>query len=390
MSSKGGRTLRVAVVHRRLPHYRFPIYDGISEQSPDIDLAVYCGHDSDDPNLSGMSRNTAVATYLRRVRTYQIGGGTKVYLQPAVLWRLLRHPPDVAVFEARLLLLTSLPILIWRRLRGQRSIIWLKGWPTAKGEGRLSRMIRSSYLSLGHHYVVYGRTSVARLVHYGVDENRITVAQNTVDVSALLSLTPPARGADSPAVQAVLDEKRPFVLNIGRLTRAKAVSDLVEAFAIVRRDPELAGTALVVAGRGSELDRLRALAEHLGLGGSIVFAGAVSEHDAELLYRTAACCVLPGAVGLSLNQALAAGLPVICADEYGPDSELLVHEQNGLRFAKADVPALAAAIRRVLLDRELAERLGASARASISSSATMENLVARLLEAFRRAAPSSP
>ena len=111
----------------------------------------------------------------------------------------------------------------------------------------------------------------------------------------------------------------------------------------------------------------------------------MDDHDAALLFANASVCVFPGAVGLALNQAMAAGRPVICADEKGPDSELLVHEVNGLRYEKGDVLALARAIRRLLETPHLQEKLGSRARETVRERATMENMISQFASALRRA-----
>jgi glycosyltransferase involved in cell wall biosynthesis len=74
---------------------------------------------------------------------------------------------------------------------------------------------------------------------------------------------------------------------------------------------------------------------------------------------------------------MAAGKAVICADEPGPDSELLVHEWNGLRFRRGDIEALAASMRALLDLDEFRQRLGDRAHETIRSKATLENMVNR-------------
>jgi glycosyltransferase involved in cell wall biosynthesis len=385
-SAKAQRRLQVAVVHRRLAHYRVPLYAGILESNPNIGLTVYCGGEG-DRSTSGLALDSDSLDYVKEVRNYPVRWvGTEFIFQPGVLFGLLRNPPDVVVFEGRVLLLSSLPLLIWRRATGRKNVIWLKGWPNATGEGRLSRLARTAYLKLAHHYIVYGKSSIPRLEHYGVDRTRITVAQNTVDVTGLLTPEPAGTNLpESPQVKALL-EGGGFVLNVGRLVKNKAVGELLTAFASLRAEADGAAIKLAIVGRGPESERLQARARELNVQDHVVFTGAISDGDAELLFRSARCCVFPGAVGLALNQALAAGRPVICADESGPDSELLVHEENGLRVPAGDIGALAAAIRRLLSDRALAESLGARGRETMQRTATIQNMIARYTDALMRAA----
>jgi glycosyltransferase involved in cell wall biosynthesis len=62
-------------------------------------------------------------------------------------------------------------------------------------------------------------------------------------------------------------------------------------------------------------------------------------------------------------EAFLRGRPVV-ATRTGGTPEIVEHEVNGLLVERGDPAALAAALERVLADRELAARLGAAARES--------------------------
>jgi len=376
----------VAIVHRRLAHYRLPLYRGLLEQNPDLRLSVYCGPDG-GVGTSGVALDEDDPGFVRRVRTHSLGwNGRGVIVQPGALWRLARRPPAVVVLEGRILLTTTLLLLLWRRLTGRKSILWLKGWPSEGGTSSLSRFIRRRYLALADGYIVYGEAGRDWLARYGVPPSTVTVVQNTVDVARLLETdVPDPATADDARVRCLLEAGDDFVLNIGRLVRKKAVEDVLEAFALLRADPARRCLRLVVAGRGPRSGALEERARALGLGESVLFTGRVSERDAELLFRSARACAFPGAVGLALNEAMAAGRAVVCADEPGPDSELLVHEQSGLRYPKGDVAALADSLRLVLDDDVLAAELGRRARETIRRRATMSNMIEQYGRALRRA-----
>jgi glycosyltransferase involved in cell wall biosynthesis len=86
--------------------------------------------------------------------------------------------------------------------------------------------------------------------------------------------------------------------------------------------------------------------------------------DIERLFAAADVYVHPAeaeAFGRTVVEALAAGLPVIAADDAGP-AEIVEHEVNGLLVPAHDVTALEAAVRRLVGDAELRRRLGAAAR----------------------------
>jgi glycosyltransferase involved in cell wall biosynthesis len=71
--------------------------------------------------------------------------------------------------------------------------------------------------------------------------------------------------------------------------------------------------------------------------------------------------VWPEPFGLVVLEAMAAGRPVIAAHTGGL-SDIVVHNETGLLVPPGDVPALAAALARLLASRELREQMGQAGR----------------------------
>jgi glycosyltransferase involved in cell wall biosynthesis len=67
--------------------------------------------------------------------------------------------------------------------------------------------------------------------------------------------------------------------------------------------------------------------------------------------------------GVVVNQALGAGLPVLCSDAVGAGFDLVEEGVNGLRFRADDVDALETAMRRILDSPETMARWGEASRA---------------------------
>jgi glycosyltransferase involved in cell wall biosynthesis len=83
-------------------------------------------------------------------------------------------------------------------------------------------------------------------------------------------------------------------------------------------------------------------------------------------------------------QALACGTPLITADTPAA-RELLVHEESALLVKPGDPEALAAAIRRLVADPTLAQKLGAGGRATYERSASEQVLGRCWREVLERA-----
>lgn len=176
---------------------------------------------------------------------------------------------------------------------------------------------------------------------------------------ARLRTIPP--GVDLPADATTLPARRPTLLTIAQLKhRYKGHDVLIEALARVRaRVPEV---EWVVIGEGPLRADLEALAHARGLGGVARFLGAVSDQERDRWLRRASVFAMPSRLpgegfGIVYLEANTYGKPVIAGNVGGP-LDAVVDGVSGLLVDPTDADAVAEALTRLLLDRELAERLG--------------------------------
>lgn len=172
------------------------------------------------------------------------------------------------------------------------------------------------------------------------------------------------------------DDYGDYILAVSRLTPTKRLDLLVRALA----EPVARSVRVVIAGEGACRADLHALAELLGVGGRITFAGRLDEGAlAQHLGQCRAVCFAPlrEDYGFVTVEAFASGKAVVtCADSGGP-AELVRHDQSG--FVCEPTPsALAAALARLMDDRGLAERLGRAAQAQ-AAAMTWPEAVKRLV-----------
>lgn len=157
-------------------------------------------------------------------------------------------------------------------------------------------------------------------------------------------------------------ERRKVIVAIGRLTDQKNFSLLLHAFAAVA--DKFPDYSLAIFGNGPSLAAHKALAESLGIGERTKFPGFVTDIgekilDASLFVLSSDYEGMPNA----LMEAMALGLPCISTDcPAGGPRYLIQDGENGLLVPVGDRDALAAAMEKVLSDKELAQRLGGNAR----------------------------
>jgi glycosyltransferase involved in cell wall biosynthesis len=156
---------------------------------------------------------------------------------------------------------------------------------------------------------------------------------------------------------------------VGRLDRKKRVEDFLQAAARVRAGHPHA-RFLVVGGPDAFMPdyaaELRTLADALGLGGRVCFAGDRTDVP-DLMCAMDIFVWLSQGEGMPhvIAEAGAAGLPVVATPDNGA-LEQVRHGKSGLFVPHGDVGAAAAAIRRLARDPALRRRLGRALRAHVA------------------------
>jgi rhamnosyl/mannosyltransferase len=185
----------------------------------------------------------------------------------------------------------------------------------------------------------------------------------------------------SPVAQQPSDGT-PMLLFVGRLVEYKGVDVLLRALVGLDR------VRAVLVGDGPRRESLEELAADLGLADRVTFAGEVSDERMAELYSTCDLFVLPSvtraeAFGIVQLEAMAAGKAVVSTSVPTGVPWVNQHERTGLIVPPGEVPALRAAIERLLNDRELRERMGREGRARVARDFTPARMIQQMLALYR-------
>jgi glycosyltransferase involved in cell wall biosynthesis len=184
--------------------------------------------------------------------------------------------------------------------------------------------------------VVPGEASLKAVLAMGVEESKVYVGFNPVDVAGIHKAAEEAR-----AKMNSVHSREHRYLFIGQLIERKNVASLIKALELL---PDNEGT-LAIAGTGhlrGELERLR---DELGLRDRVTFMGAVPYERVPELLADHDTLVLPSTEevwGLVINEALAAGLHVVVSHSCGVADS--VRDMTGVFLADPESESIAAAM----------------------------------------------
>jgi glycosyltransferase involved in cell wall biosynthesis len=211
----------------------------------------------------------------------------------------------------------------------------------------------------------------------GFSEKRITVVPNGVDLSCFNG------EIDAFSMREELgigDE--PLVVTALRLIKRKSPELLISAFAKVLK--VVPDAKLVIAGSGREEDNLSRQIQSLNITNSVFMVGRLAKEKVAQLMAAADVFVLPSKMesfGLTLLEASAAGVPVVCSNA-GGIPEVFQDGFDALLYPPGDDNAMAKAIMRLLQDRELAKTISANA-VETASKFTWEMTAERTLQVYK-------
>jgi len=241
--------------------------------------------------------------------------------------------------------------------------VGLKFYPWAIGLNQMRR----KYYNLADATMIYASHGFEIHESFGIKREKIFLTYNSPDTD-LIALT--RRRLKEEGVGTVHPKR---ILHLGRLVKWKRVDLLIEAVAKLSTKHE--DIELHIIGEGPEEKNLKKLARHLAPEHTIKFMGSI--YDPEALAReimASAIYVLAGMGGLSINEAMAYGLPVICSRCDGTERDLLSDGVNGFFFQEGNAPDLESKIELLLNDPAKCQAMGANALSVIDQKINMETV----------------
>ncbi|KPF64342.1 hypothetical protein IP69_18375 [Bosea sp. AAP35] len=217
-----------------------------------------------------------------------------------------------------------------------------------------------------------------KIIRAGTPKDRVEVIHTGIDSAAW---APGGHRVESRARLGIGQEAL-VVGAVGRISHEKGHEHLLGAMAILMSEfPDLLA---FLGGTGPDMQGLREIASELGLSDRLVMPGYVASvaQALEMLDVAVLPSVLEEGFPTASMEAQAAGLPIVASD-IGGTGETLVPGVTGFLCPPGNAAALAAALRPLLLDTRLRQRMGNAARRRVAEDFTLEGMLVKIEALYR-------
>jgi glycosyltransferase involved in cell wall biosynthesis len=205
----------------------------------------------------------------------------------------------------------------------------------------------------------------------GIPSDRIRVVYNGIDTDVFNNLDG-------------LPKKSNSLIFVGNTEdRKKGIIYLLQAIKMLENECPVKLT--IIDGGAPEAQYVPALMQQINLNGRVTFARRLSGADLVKWYSAADIAVVPSmfeGFGFPAAEAMACGIPVI-AFNAGALPELVADGKTGILVPPADVPKLAAAIKKLVQDKDLRCNMGKEARNRVLCKFNWELAAKQILKVYQ-------
>ena len=283
---------------------------------------------------------------------------------------LTAENPDV-VFVAGWSTPAAIAALMWCRRTGAAAVVMSESKSDDSRRRWWVEKIKTLVVRRFDAALVGGQLHRDYVVSLGVPQDRVFMGYNAVDNAHFGTAADRAREDPTRArLRQPQIPGRPYFLVVTRFMPRKNLARLITAYARYRESVGPDAWDLVLCGDGEDEPMLRRTTAELELGGSVHFPGFLPYSALGDWYGLASALIHPALQepwGLVVNEACAAGLPVLCSRTVGAARELVQQGHNGWVFdpeSAAEIAESMTALHRLQPDAR--ERMGAASRQVVS------------------------
>ena len=221
------------------------------------------------------------------------------------------------------------------------------------------------------------------VIKWRIPPDKIIVLPNGVDVHQFQ----PNPAAGDKIRKSLAMTADPIILFVGNFYEWHDVSTLLDSFPSVLST--YSNARLILVGDGAMRTAMEQRAIDLGISFAVRFMGLIPHTDVPHYMASADVVVVPypkmqqenWLSPLKLYEYMASGKAIV-ASSVGQNMEVVRHEDNGILVPPGDTVSMANAIKRLIADKDLRDRLGCQAREDAIKNHSWEKYISRLENIF--------
>jgi glycosyltransferase involved in cell wall biosynthesis len=350
---------RVLIIEAQMKQYRLPFYEMLYERLREDGIELKVAYS--DPAGQELRKHDNCVLPLE----FGLNVKGSWLLNKRILYQpLLREicSADMVITDQAYKLALTHCLLALSRLGLKRVAFWGHGRNRQENALRFSEKYKKRTLDWVTWWFAYTAGTAEYLQLQGVPKAKVTTVQNSVDTRGIQEyvqrLDADARGKVRARVG--IPAAAPVGIFVGTLRNLKSLPLLLEASPAIRE--KVSDFHLVIVGGGPEEREIRESAREQPW---VHFLGPHFGDSKSELLAIAGVFLLPGAVGLAIVDAFAAGLPLVTTrlSIHGPEMEYLEEGFNGI-LTEHHPAAYADAVVDVLLHPHKLHQLQEGARLS--------------------------
>ena len=263
---------------------------------------------------------------------------------------------------------SSLYALLWCLDNGVPAVLMSESTEHDEPRKWWKEFIKKRIISCCSAALVGGKPHVAYMKRLGMSQDRIFTGYDVVDNDYFAKGAAKAR-ASRYELRKKFDLPEQYFLSSNRFIAKKNLSRLINAYSLYRQRMGADAWNLVILGDGELRLELEELISELGLHDDVLLPGFKQYPDLPVYYGLASAYVHASTTeqwGLVVNEAMAAGLPVIVSERCGCAPDLVADGENGFVFDPYDVDLLSNLMLKISAKQAGLENMGKKSSEMIS------------------------
>ena len=266
--------------------------------------------------------------YIDPCANFNINDGIVVF--PFLFWKLIKEKPTIIVTEGGQNTFNNIQIYLYSCLFNVPYIQWDLGRGYQDFGNSLGRKLYMYiYKKIAHKAKkIYGYNSSSKkyFESLGIPSDKIVVLNNTADTILLKKVIEKSSKDLPDDIAKQYDSNKKYIIFVGSLLPTKRIEDFKEIMT------KLKGKyTLLIVGSGKEDYTLKL--KNLFKDIDCIFLGYKKPEELLPYYNISSFCILPGLGGLSINQAMAYGLPVLCTHADGAEGDVVRKDETGYIYS---------------------------------------------------------